>query len=105
MEREVSTLFCVGMSISSRWLQSIARPERQRQKGERHCDHADRDAQGADVEPAIAIEGIEYPAAGQWTERHADHYAVRKLEFDERCRPACQQQSEPGQNRARTHDD
>src|SRR5436305_8669774 len=67
----ISALFWVGMSISSCRLQLIARPRRQRRKGESNCHRAERDAQRTDIEPAIAVEGVEYPTARQWAECHA----------------------------------
>src|SRR5258707_12676797 len=43
-----------------------------RRKAQRHRDRGDSDAEGTDIEPAIALEGIEYPSAGQRSQRHAE---------------------------------
>ena len=60
--------------------QAAARPEVERglcrppRRGEtqRHRDRRDADAERADIEPEIAVEGVEHPAAGPWPERHAE---------------------------------
>jgi hypothetical protein len=55
--------FCSGR------LQRIARAQR---KGESHRHCAERHARRADIQPAIGIEGVKYPAKGQRTECHAE---------------------------------
>src|SRR3954451_23152232 len=58
--------FCSGR------LQRIARAQRKRRKGESHRHRAERHARRADIQPAIGIEGVKYPATRQRTECHAE---------------------------------
>src|SRR5262245_21289810 len=50
---------------------------RSRLEGERDGDGAQSDSERADIEPAVAAEVIEHPAAGQRSQRHAEARELR----------------------------